>query len=329
MIEGSIAGLMTSTRAKAGTPECRRRSGSSTRTRTRTTRCGRSRSLKRNFGVNSVSGETYSTTAAKGRAVASTRTSARTPGRMPSSSPCGTKTSTYGWVVSATVTAGVPDGRELSGLRRDVDDLARVVGAKHVTREQLLLERELRLRLGDAGSRPGDLLGRARRGEARPAAARATCARRSPRSQVGLGLVELRLGERAVGVELARPLGVRALQGPRWTPRRAGRRPATRCLLARLPASSSARSACAAFASSRRASAVSRSIVSSSLATVLTAGDQVAAANLDASRRARAPRTRRRARRTRRDPGSRRAPAARAGTQGEAGVRSPRAAGRS
>src|ERR1019366_3167237 len=95
-------------RAKAGTPECRRRSGSSTRTRTRTTRCGRSRSLKRNFGVNSVSGETCSTVAVKGALVASTRTSDRTPARMPSSSPCGTKTSTYGCVVSATVIAGVP-----------------------------------------------------------------------------------------------------------------------------------------------------------------------------------------------------------------------------
>ncbi len=81
-------------------------------------------------------------------------------------------------------------------------------GAKQVAREQLLLERELRLGLVETGSRACELLGPCavtERGEA--LLERLPLERRV--RQVRLGLVDLRLGECAVSVELARPFGDR------------------------------------------------------------------------------------------------------------------------
>ena len=101
---------------------------------------------------------------------------------------------------------------ELSGLDRDVDHLARAAGVQHVPSEQLLLERELRLRLGDPCACTRDLLGAGAVAEGgQPLFERLAIG--DGATQVGLRPVELGLGEGAVGEELARPLGVRALQG--------------------------------------------------------------------------------------------------------------------
>ena len=94
------------------------------RTRTRTTRFGRSLSLNRKRGVNSVARERRARRGRRARsATPSTRTSRRRADRDAAAArPAGTNTSTYGCARSASVTRGRAGRDHLAGLDVHVDD---------------------------------------------------------------------------------------------------------------------------------------------------------------------------------------------------------------